>query len=278
MAKPLSILGVVETKEIKLGAGRVFRGGSAATFAGTAKFDSNNLGSGTTGWEDLAAIANDAAIASTATMFNFKNGVPGTFKKGFVTGRDAKLTFTMDEFKSRNIQTVLGLNNPINKLASTLMTIQASPAPTSSVFTMDTVTGLNAGDEIVVEASSGLLAASSNAGIVDNIATLAVTMRQALRDAPSSTWVAKKRISTKLPFGGSQVQTFPMIFVVDFVVDKRQFVVFIPKASSDGTFNPAMGGGTANAKMQGSFDMYGVYDADLDDNILCSYYILEDEQ
>lgn len=255
MAKPLSILGTVETKEIKLGAGRTFRGGASATFAGSAKFDSNSLGSGATLWEDLAAIAQDATITSKANMYKYTSGVPGTFKKGFVTGRDAQLSFTMDEFKSRNIQTILGLNNPINKLALGLMTVAASPAPTSSVFTVDTVTSYNAGDEIVVDPVSGGLATSTNSGIISSIATLAITMRQSLRDTPVAGWVAKKRMSTKLPFGGSDVATFPLLFVVDFVVDKRQFVCFMPKVSSDGNFNPALGGGTKQADAKVTFDM-----------------------
>lgn len=277
MAKPTSILGSVETKQIKLGAGRVYRGGASATFAGTAKFDSASLGTGATQWEDLRSMANDATISNTANMFKYMNGVPSVFKKGVVTGREATLQATFDEFKSRIIQTALGLNNPVNKLAATLMTIAASPSPTASVFTVDTVTGLVAGDEIVVEAASGSLAASSNSGLVDSIATLAITLREPLRDTPVSTWVAKKRVSTKLCFGGSDVKTYPLLFVTDFVLDKKQFVAFFPKVSSQGSFNPAMGGGTDSAKIGISWDAYGVYDADVDDNVLCSFFVFEDE-
>ena len=275
MPKPTSILGSVETKEIKLGAGRIFRGGVSATFLGTAKFDTNSLGSGATGWEDMMAIANDATIQATANMYKFMNGVPATFKKGFVTGRDAQLSVTLDEFRSRAIQTALGLNSPINKLSATLMTISGSP--TATVFTVDTVSGLAVGDELVVEASSGLLAASTNSGIVDLIASLTITLRQALRDVPAATWVSKKRVSTKLPFGGSDVKTYPLIFVVDFVQDKKQFVAFAPKVSSAGSFNPGMGGGADHAKIGLAWDIYGQYDSDLDDNVLFNFFLFEDE-
>lgn len=278
MAKPTSILGVVETKEIKIGAGRIFRGTSAATsFAGTAKFDTNNPGAT---WEDMGCIATDTTLASNVTMFKYTNGVPTALKKAFVTGRDATLTSSFDEFKSRVLQTALGLKAPINKLVSTLYTVQASPTPTNILFALDTISGLNAGDELVVEATSGLLPASTNAALIDSIATLTINLRTAnpLFQTPASTWVAKKRMSTKLCFGGSDVATYPLLYVIDFVSDKRQIVFFFPKVSSTGSFSPKMGAGTAAAMVSIPFDCYGVYDADLDDNVLTEMFLFEDEQ
>lgn len=276
MTKPTSILGSVEPKQIKLGAGRIFRGGASATFPGTAKFDTNSLGTGATAWEDLRCIANDLTINWSAGMYKYSNGVPSVFKKGVVTSREGTLQATFDEFKSRIIQTALGLNNPINKLSATLMT--ATGTPTSTIIAFDTVSGLAVGDEIVVEAVSGSLPASSNSGLVDSIASLTVTLREPLRDgAPVAGWVAKKRVSTKLPFGGSDVKTYPMLLCFDFVVEKKQVVVFIPKASSQGSFAPSLGGGTDHAKTGITFDLYGVYDSDLDDNALAHVFLFEDE-
>lgn len=276
MTKPTSILGSVEAKQIKLGAGRIFRGAANATFAGTAKFDTNSLGSGLTAWEDLRCIANDATINLNADTYKYMNGVPAVLKKVVVTGRQGTLQATFDEFKSRIMQTALGLNNPINKLGATLMT--ATGSPTSTVIAFDTVSGLAVGDEIVVESVSGSLAASSNSGLVDSIVSLTVTLREPLRDgAPSAGWVAKKRISSKLVFGGSDVKTYPLLICYDFVVDKKQLVVFFPKASSLGSFSPAMGGGTDSAKIGIQFDLYGVYDSDLDDNVLAQFFVFEDE-
>lgn len=274
MAKPTSILGSVELKQIKLGAGRLFRGTSASVaFAGTAKFDTNTPG---TSWEDMKCIAQDATINASADMYRYSNGVPSTFKKGFITGRQTQLNVTFDEFRSRVVQTALGLNNPINKLGA--QEYVAGGTPTSTVILLDTVTGLSVGDELVFASATGGLPASVNSGIIDAINTLTVTMREPLLNTPVSGWKAKERVSTKLCFGGSDVATYPLLFVVDFVLDKKQFVVHINKASSAGNFAPNMGGGSESAKVGVAFDCYGVYDSDLDDNVLASFFMFEDEQ
>lgn len=276
MVTSTPILGSVETKQLKLGKGRFFLGSPSATFDGTAKFDTSNPGAT---WEDLMCIGDNVQVNASAGMFQYKNAVPTVTKKKFVIGRDLVVSAEFDEFKSRVIQTALGLLAPINKLGATLMTVQGAPGPTASAFTVDVATGLNTGDEIVVAATSGALASSQNSGLVSSAAAaVAITLRQPLFVAPSAGWVAKKRISSKLVFGSSDVRSYPLLFVVDFVVDKKQFVMFFPTVSSAGTFNPDLGGGQSHAKIGISWDCHAVVDSDVADNVLAVTYLFEDEQ
>lgn len=274
MPQGAGIQGTVELRQIKLGAGRIFRGTSAATFDGTVKFDTNSPGAT---WEDLGATEPDTQINCSSSPFIYKNGVPSARKKGFVIAREATVAVNFSEFKARLLQLALGLVAPINKLSATLMTVAASPAPTNTIFTVDTVSGLAANDEVVLASASGGLAASSARGIVSSIATLAITLRQAISSTFGtvvSTWVAKKVISTKLPFGGSDVDTYPLLFVKDFI-GGAQIVWFFPQVASMGNLNPAMGSQSENVKIPITFDAYGIYDADLNDIALAIPYNFE---
>jgi hypothetical protein len=268
MVTSTPILGTVETRNIKLGAGRFFRGIAGATFAGTSKFDTANPGSS---FEDLGECAADANVSATQSPFIFRNGVPSTRKKGFVIGREAQINLNFNEWKSRIMQTAIGLTAPINKLAAQEYVVQASPAPTNTIFTFDTVTGLAVNDEIVLGATTGALPASPAKGLISAIDTLQVTLRQAIPSAlltVASGYKAKEVISTKLPFGGSDVDTFPALYVIDFI-GGAQVVWFFPQVASMGNFGPGMGSGTQNAQIPITFDAYGVYDSDLADNVVC---------
>lgn len=276
--KSTSLQGVVQEKNVKMGAGRMFLGDSTAVFDGTAKFDTNNPGSH---WEDLGAMAQNVTVNMTTTMLMYKQGIPSNIKKTFVQGRDGTLQAEFDEFKARVIQTALGLIKPINRMAGNNYVIQASPAPTAQVFTLDQVSGLNVGDEVVHATSNGLLTNATDAALVDSIVGNVVTLKSPLPNgAPTALDALDVRISAKLVFGSSDVRTYPLLFVVDFVTDKKQFVSFFPKVSSKGAFNPTglHSLGSDHVKTTIQWDIYGVYDADVDDIALAQFFPFEGEE
>ena len=85
MTTSTALLGSVETKQIKLGHGRIFLGTSgSSSFDGTAKFDTSSPGSA---WEDLRCIGNNVTLTCNAGVFAYKNAVPSVTKKKFITGR-----------------------------------------------------------------------------------------------------------------------------------------------------------------------------------------------
>lgn len=270
-----AILGTVETKMLKLGAGRIYLGTSpTATFDGTAKFPTNAPGPD---WEDLRCLGQNVTLNANTSMFAYKNAVPSVTKKKFVIGRDVTLSADFEEFKSRMVQAALGILAPVNKLAATEYVVQAAPGPTSQIFTLDSVAGLNLGDELVIASATGGLASTQNAGLIGAINTLAITLREPAQTAPVAGWKVKKRISSKLIIGGSDVLVYPLIFVVDFVQDKKQFVAFFPNVSSAGSFSPNLGGGQSNTTVAVAWDCYGAYDAAIADNVLASMYMFEGE-
>jgi hypothetical protein len=274
MGKALSVTGTHESKHIKLGVGRIFIGSQSATFDGTTKFNSLTIPSG---WEDLGDLGQDVTLNNTTELFKFANGTPALVKRSYVTGREATLQATFNEYKARIIQIAIGLSNPINKVTGST-TVSASPTPTSTVFTVASASSFAVGDEIIVETVAGDCATSTNTGLISAIATNAITLRQALpKGAPTTGDTVKKRTSAKLVIGGGSVPTYPLLFVVDFQLDNKQFVMFFPKVSSQGTFNPAFGNAKENAKIGVTWDLYGVTDSDFGDSVLAAAYIFEDE-
>lgn len=276
MAKSISLLGQFESKLIKMGTGRLFLGtSSGSTFDGTAKFDTNNPGAS---WEDAGAIANDFTIAATTDKFKFMNALPSVTRKTFVIGRDATITATFDEFKARVVQTALGLLAPFNIVSGSELVVQASPSPTAKVFTLDSVTGLAPGDEVVV-GTTATLPSTANSGLVDSISGAQITLRAALPSgAPATGAKVKERVCAKLIFGGTDAREYPLLFVVDFVNDNKQFVALVPRACAQGNFQPNFNGGKQNIQTAVTWDTLALYDSGIDALSLITCFIFEGEQ
>lgn len=268
-----ALRGDSDLTQIKLGAGRIYQGQtSSVVFDGTLKFDTITPPAN---WRDLGVIMQDVTLNLAATEFAFKTGLPSTRKKTFITGRDGTIQGTFAEFNALINQITMGLLAPINKLgASGPFTVAASPAPTSSTFTLDATTGLAVGDEVVVEAVAGSLAASNNRGIIKSITGLDIVVENPLYLTPASTWKVREVVSTKLVFGGGDVKTYPLLFVVDLLGGK-QVTYFFPSVSSQGNHNPNFGGGTENMRNQIQFEAYGVLDTDINDMILAACFVFE---
>lgn len=264
--------GNVELSQIKLGAGRVFQGLTPTVlFDGTAKF---NTEAPAANWRDLGNVSNNASLNMVTDMFTLKNGIPSLAKKRFIIGRDGTLEITLNEFGAYVNQVALALAAPVNKLDATARTVSASPTPTASVFTLSSVAGLAAGDEIVSETVAGNLPSSNNRGIIDNIVGSQVTLEQPLFTAPISADTVKKVISTKLWFGGAALPTYPLLYVID-LTEGKQIVYYFPRTSVKGDYNPDTGNGTENMKLKLTFETYSANDTDAGTAILCAVYLFE---
>lgn len=277
MPKATSLMGLIETKQIKLGTGRLFLGSTAAVFPGTAKFDTTVVNSG---WLDLGVIGNDAVIQPKADKFIYKNALPEVARKTFVISREATIQATFDEFGAKVIQRALGLNAPFNVLAAAAPTVVGSPTPTSTTFKLTSIATLNAGDEVVVETNTGNLTASTNSGLIDSIDTVgvAITLRQPLPNgAPAASDTLRVRTSTKLIVGDIQDATYQLLFVVDMLQDKKQFVSYMPIVNAQANFQPSVGGGKDIARTQITWDMSALYDSQIDNLALFSMFIFEGE-
>lgn len=272
MAGSAGLRGDVNTQQIKLGAGRVFVGTPAATFDGTAKFDTSAPASG---WSDLGCISNDVTLNMTSELFVFRSGVPATRKKILVIGREGTLQVNFEEFNALVAMLAMGIAKPINKVAATALTVSASPPPTASKFTLSAVTGLVVGDQIGVETVVGDLTSTINTGIIKSISTNEIELYSALpKGAPTTGDSVKEINSQKVSFGGGTITEYPLIFVQDFL-GGSQAVHFFALVASQANFNYTSAGGRENQKTQITFELHGGNDTDTGEFSLDQVFFFE---
>lgn len=272
---------IQDIKQIKLGSGRCFQGQTdSVVFDGTVKF---NTATPAANWRDLGVLMNNVTLNLQAGEFAFKTGVPSVRKKTYIVSRDGSLQVEFEEFSALLSQIAMGLNSPVNKLTGSEMTV-TSYSSVTKILVVNSTAGLLVGDELVFDTASGVYPTSNNKGLISTVDSgTQVTLRgDGFYKPVDNTYVGKKVVSTKLAFGGSNVKTYPFLFVIDIldpagVTTPKQIVYFFPKVSAQGNYSPALGGGSKNMTNQITFEAYGIIDTDLADIMLAACYVFESE-
>lgn len=180
-----------------------------------------------------------------------KGGLPGVILKRYIIGRAGKVDMVAREYSPLAVEIATG--RATTKTLGTETTVSASPAPTTTGFTVAAI-GLIAVDgwvQITYAASGKIVDAQ-----VKSIATNAITLYDALEVAPASGDKVRPITMWRNSIGGTSLTELVGRLVFSDTEGKVA-ILYLPHITPDANFKPAFGGGEKEATLPMAFDCEG---------------------
>lgn len=187
----------------------------------------------TAGWERLGTMEPGSFKPSIdIEQFDMERGFPKAPVKQFKIGQKGSIAFNLDEYTARAVEVLNGGNDMVRTTASAT-TVAATPAPTTTVFTLTSATGYLAGDWLVHTDANGKKWDRK----IKSISGAAVTLYDPLPAAPASGDAIAKVTLWQVGGGGSKIAqlTGRMIFVDTY---DDTVCVHFPKIQFGGKWAP----------------------------------------
>jgi len=207
-----------------------------------------DVGSPPTGFTHLGAVVEDSPnLSISREKFELRTGIPSVLQFDAVTGMSGQ--FSAAFYSNSNTIAEYGLgadvvknsiNESIGGTANDGIFDVAGSASTSTVLNIDTkITGL-AVDDIVVYATATATVATLKASTIQRkitaINTLAVTLDEALGEAPAEGAAIAKLEASKVVFGTTKNPRYALLGVADFL-DGSQVIHYFKKVAPVGEFS-----------------------------------------
>lgn len=264
MALSTGIQGVVDTRNIKIGAWRWFIAPDDTYIDETVKFNTLDPPAP---FRDLGVSTQDTSLSFSKTLYKYMGGLPSVLKAVKVTAITMQIGLNLEQFSGANLaRAVYNTGYAIKKFLASPAIVLAVAIPSGNVVQMTSVTGYVEGQYVAIASSpSGLVTTSDEYRIVEISGNYLLLDRDVVTVFGSAPYIGAIE-SWKVGMATAKSINAAICGVFDTPEEDMQLVIIIPRAVISGAFNSGAVPATKNQLINMDIDGKAFLDTDLGDN------------
>ena len=215
----------VNTDRISMGGGILYMSPTVVTDKDSLPSNFRNVG--------LVSGDNDFTLELSTDMATMKSGTPLRDVYSFIRGQELDIKTTLSEIDHQALAWATG-EDITYTVGTPGTTVAATPAPTASVFTVASATGLTAKDLIEIDLGTGGTA-DKHYRWIKSVSGSEITLGEALPEAPAASDTVKEVSKTEMLLGYNVVPTeYSLKYIKVLPVLNQKLTVVVFKAITSG--------------------------------------------